>query len=150
MERNEFDSVIGFAIEREKDAVAFYRDLQGRSLVAERKAFLNSLEKMVEGHIKVLETLREQDIEEMDIPAVQDLEISDYLVEVELTEDMSYQDILIAGMKREDKAFDLYTKLGSQTRGAQTRKVFAKLASEEAKHKFFFEKLYDEDILREN
>jgi len=150
MEQKAFDSVIQFAVEREKEAVRFYQDLQGRVRFTDRKDFLKSLEKMEEGHVKVLEHLQNQDVDDMDIPSVPELEISDYLVEVEITDSMSYQDILIVGMKREEAAYDLYTKLAGQTPGNQIKKVFQKLASEEAKHKLYFEKLYDEDILQEN
>lgn len=150
MKKTSFDSVIDFAIEREKDAVRFYRDLQVRVAFSDRKEFLGSLEKMEMGHVKILENLKVHEIDEMDIPDVPNLEISDYLVEVELTENMSYQDILIVGMKREEAAYNLYTKLAGQTPGAQIKKVFQKLASEEAKHKLYFEGLYDDDILQEN
>lgn len=150
MKKKAFDSILGVAIEREKEAVLFYQELQKRVLFTERKEFLRSLEKMEEGHVKILENLRNRDIDEMDIPDVPDLEIGDYLVEVELSENMSYQDILIVGMKREEAAYNLYMKLSTQTTGGQVKKVFQKLASEEAKHKLYFEKLYDDDILEEN
>ena len=150
MEKGAFDSVIAFAIERERDAVRFYQDLQNRVRFAERREFLASLERMEQGHIAILENLQTRDVDEIEIPDVPDLDMSDYLVDVEITDSMSYQDILIVGMKREETAYNLYTRLAAQTPGPQIKKVFQKLASEESKHKLFFEQLYDDDILSDN
>ena len=150
MEKAAFDSVIAFAIEREQEAVRFYQDLQNRVRFSERREFLASLEKMEKSHIEILENLQNRDVDEMNIPEVPELDMSDYLVDVELTDSMSYQDILIVAMKREETAYDLYARLAVQTPGPQIKKIFQRLAAEESKHKLFFEQLYDEDILQEN
>ena len=145
-----FDSIINFAIEREKEAVQFYKDLQSRVKFQERQNFLKTLENMGRQHIEVLENIRTQDIESLEIREVHDLSLSDFLVEAETTENMSYQDILITGMKKEQSAIDLYTRLADEVPGSQMKKVFQKLVSEEAKHKNFFETIYDEEVLTEN
>ena len=38
------------------------------------------------------------------MPKVEDLKISEYLVEQEFNEDMSYDDIVVMAMKKEEKA----------------------------------------------
>ena len=53
-------------------------------------------------------------------------------------------------MKKEQTAYELYTTLAEESSLPDIKKVFQKLASEEAKHKLFFETIYDEDILKEN
>jgi rubrerythrin len=150
MADSSFDSIIDFAIQREKEAVQFYIDLQSVDQLEEKRTFMKSLENMERGHITALENIRAQDIDEMEVPEITNLEISDYLVEVDPGKKMSYQDILILGMKREERANKLYLRLAESFSKGGMNKIFRRLASEEAKHKLFFESLYDEEILREN
>jgi rubrerythrin len=63
---------------------------------------------------------------------------------------MSYQDILILAMKREEQSMRLYTDMGEKVEDAQLKSLFRKLAGEEAKHKNKLETEYDENVLREN
>jgi rubrerythrin len=82
--------------------------------------------------------------------AVIDLKISDYLVEVEPHERISYQDALIVAMKRERAAFQLYSDMAEKVEDDNLKAVFLGLAKEEAKHKLFFESEYDERVLSDN
>ena len=149
-EDKNFNEIIDFAVEREKEAVEFYRKLQNIVKFAERKNLLQELEKIEEGHIKILERIRTGDISRKDASEVQNLHISEYLVEAAFSEDMSYQDILIIAMKREESATRLYNDLADSSSDAGAKELFLKLASEEAKHKLKFEQMYDEDILTED
>ena len=79
-----------------------------------------------------------------------DLKISDYLVDVEAREDISYQDALIVAMKREKAAYRLYSDMSEKVPEGELRNVFIGLAKEEAKHKLFFESQYDERVLSDN
>jgi hypothetical protein len=81
---------------------------------------------------------------------VLDLKISDYLVEVGATENISYQDALIVAMKRERAAFELYTDMAAQVPESHLKEVLQGLAKEEAKHKLFFESEYDDRVLMDN
>lgn len=151
MEGNEkFNRIIDHAINRENEAVHFYQKLQGMATFSEKKKLLRNLEKIEEGHKNTLEQIRRKKIGEITIPDVQNLRISEYLIEVPLTEEMSYQDILITAMKREEAANKLYTELADRSTGPEIKKLFHKLASEEAKHKLKFEEMYDEEILNED
>ena len=150
MDKKEFDSIIEFAISREQEAVEFYQDLQEMARFKEKKDFLKELENMERGHITILENIRTKKLEDIEVAKVRDLKISNYLVESAPTKDLTYQDILIIGMKREEKANELYSRLANDAINADVKKLFEKLASEEAKHKLFFETIYDEEILKEN
>jgi rubrerythrin len=81
---------------------------------------------------------------------VLDLKISDYLVEVDATDDISYQDALIIAMKRERAAYELYSDMAEKIPESKLREVFTGLAREEARHKLFFESEYDERVLTDN
>lgn len=146
----EFNEILDFAVEREKEAVQFYRDLQNQSHFADQKAFLQELESMEMGHIIVIENMRNKQISEMQIKHVPNLHISEYLVSDVEQLDLTYQNILIKAMKREEIAFKLYTEMSKKFPDSELSVLFAKLASEEAGHKLKFEKLYDEWISKGN
>lgn len=115
----------------------------------ERRNLLVNLQHMEKGHVTVLEGIRDQDFEKIDIPEIEDLHISEYIVHDEPSGELSYQDILIIAMKREEASHRLYSDLTAKTTDTGVRKFFLKLASEEAKHKLLFEKIYDDEILTE-
>jgi len=98
--------------------------------------------------------LRKLDLEKTvtKVPAeVVNLKISDYMVEKEPTPDMSWQDILTIAMKREEASLNLYKTMARMFSSEQSvSNLFENLASEEAQHKLYFEKIYDDDILKEN
>jgi len=147
MEDNKFSIIIDHAIERENEAVRFYHNLQESVHFTEKRNLLHDLENMERGHVTVLERLRRQDIGTIEIPEVQDLHISDYIVQEEPSGELSYQDILIVAMKREESSHRLYRDLAEKSGDASVKKLFMKLASEEAKHKLLFEKMYDDEVL---
>jgi rubrerythrin len=146
----EFNEILDFAVEREKEAVQFYRDLQNEAHFADQKVFLQELESMEMGHIIVIENIRNQKPSDLVIKQVPNLHISEYLVSDVDHLDLTYQNILIKAMKREEMSNKLYTDMSRKFTDEQLSKLFAKLASEEAGHKLRFEKLYDEWISQGN
>lgn len=150
MNQEKFNEIIAFAIKREQEAVEFYQELQTLVSFESRKELMHELELMEKGHIKILENISKNIKNETSIPKVDDLKIADYIVEVKPTAEMSYQDILIIAMKKEEMAQKLYKKLADQSDNDEIKNLFLRLASEEAKHKLRFEKIYDDDILKEN
>lgn len=152
MDKDKFNEIIDFAVAREKEAVKFYQDLQKMVTFKSRQKVLKGYEEIEKTHIVILEDIRKNIKKNIEspLPEIQDLVISNYLVETKPTDDMTYQDILITAMKREEKATQLYTKLASEAADGQVKKLFQKLANEESKHKLYFEKVYDEEVLTEN
>ena len=152
MSKEKFNEIIDFAIQREKDAVNFYKELQTNSSFAPNKEYYAKLELMEQGHVHALEDIRKEVFNKGDlsIPNIENLHISDYLVEPKAGSKMTYQEILVLAMKREQKAFELYTKLADEADDGEIKKLFLKLAGEEAKHKHHFEVIYDKEVLTEN
>jgi rubrerythrin len=152
VDKGEFTKILDFAVEREEEAIKFYQDLQQMVQFKEKQELLREFESMERGHVVVLENIRKNVKENLATPLakIQNLSISDYLIEAKPTEDMTYQDILITAMKREERANKLYSDLANQAFDTQTRQLFLRLAGEESKHKLYFEKLYDDFILSEN
>jgi rubrerythrin len=152
MDKEEFNKILDFAVEREEEAIRFYRDLQTMVQFSEKKELLQEFEAIEKSHVVVLENIRKKTVVELSSAPVEveNLAISDYLVEVPPTPEMSFQDILITAMKREEKAVKLYTRLAEGATDEGIRALFQKLATEESKHKLYFEKLYDDIVLTEN
>lgn len=143
-------AVITFAIDREKEAVQFYQDLQSRVKFEPFKEVLSDFEDMEKSHIRVLEHFERSNFVPTDLPKVESLSIAEYILDVEPNEEMDFQDIIIIAMKREEKAENLYKNLAETTNNKEIKNLFLRLASEEAKHKLHFEKIYDEEVLKEN
>lgn len=150
MKKEDFKAIIEFGIQREREAVMFYEDLQTKVKFSAQKEMLKELEMMERGHITVLSNFLEKGPENIVHKDVEDLHISEYIVNDEPQGDLTYQDILIVAMKREEASTKLYRDLAERFRGTETEGIFKRLAEEEAGHKLKFEKLYDEDILKNN
>jgi rubrerythrin len=82
--------------------------------------------------------------------SVTDLLLADYVVDVEPTADMSYQDALILAMKKEKASFRLYLDLAGEVGNEDQKAIFLSIAEEEAKHKLRFEIEYDDFVLKQN
>ncbi len=153
MEITRFHEILNFAVEREKEAVDFYAGLKKTAKFEAHKDMLQELENMEKGHILTLEKMRTKSRDNKVNKVVDNLKISDYLVPED--QDMkpdSYPNILIIAIKREEKSHQLYLNLSERmaTEDIELSDLFATLAAEEATHKFKFEQLYDQDVLKEN
>lgn len=150
MTKEEFQEVIDFAIKREEGAAELYRHAATLASSQDAREMFARFVNEEQRHKRLLEELEQGDVQAKSITPVQNLKISDYLVPMKFTPDMSYQDILILAMKREEQSHRLYTDMSSRVHDRQLKSLFEMLAGEEAKHKLKLETEYDESILREN
>jgi rubrerythrin len=144
------DDILDFAIDREQDAVDFYRELAAKSKNTHIRETFERFAMEEVGHKTKLMKIKEEKTFVISNEVIQDLKISDYIDNVRATEGLSYQDALILAMKREKSAFKLYTNLAAKTNNKALQALFSQLAIEESKHKLMFELEYDEVILNEN
>jgi rubrerythrin len=142
------DEILRFAIDKEKEAVTFYTELSKKESIAALAKTFKELAQEEAKHVKLLTNIskNQKGIDSYELKKVTDLKISDYLVEMEYTEGMPMQDILVLAMKREEMAVKLYTNLAMGSVDDEFVKLFKLLAQEEAKHKLTFERLYDDDL----
>jgi rubrerythrin len=146
-----YNEIIAFAIDKEQEAVELYSDLAGSAQSPSGKILFKELADMERGHKSKLEKLDMQYFSSQKIKAPLDLKIADYLVDVELTPDSTYQDIVLFAAKREKAAFDLYTDLARiYSTIPDIKKIFDVLAQEEAYHKLKLEREYDEVVYKED
>ena len=147
---NTVDEILDYAIDQEQQAADFYLSLAARAEKAGMKKLLLDFAEEEKRH---KERLLEVKIGERKLTPerqVLDLKISDYLVEVEATANLSYQDALIVAMKKERAAFKLYSDMAEKVPDGALKQVFVGLAKEESKHKLFFETEYEERVLMHN
>lgn len=145
--KSTFEVILSFAIEKEKKAAEFYKEL-GR--IAKRpgsKKMFEEFTKEETKHAELLEGVTEDSIPDAPMQKTTDLKISDYLIDLSFKPDIGYQDALIIAMKREEKAVNLYKDLAEKMTEDKIRKLLQFLAEEEAKHKLRLETEYDDNIL---
>lgn len=140
------EEIIGYAIEKEKEAAEFYEDCSKQESFSGSKATLLDMANEERKHQSILENLGK----EQGVPAdykfkwIPDMKRSDYMVEMKYEPGMHYADILRLAMKREENALKLYNELLAKSEEPAHKKVFKMLCQEEAKHKQFLENLYDD------
>jgi len=150
MALNSVDEILDFAIREEEKAAQFYTDLAAKMDRPWMKQIFESFAREEVGHKQKLLGVKEG---KQLLPAeakVLDLKISDYLIDVEPSAEMEYQDALIVAMKAEKAAFRLYSDLAETTDDEGLKNTLLALAQEEARHKLRFEVEYDERVLAEN
>jgi rubrerythrin len=136
------DEILDFAIGREIDAIRLYIDLAKKVEKPEMQKILKGFAMEEQEHRIKLEdakaigfVLKEEE--------VGSLGIADDIEGGEFRPDMSYADILIFAMKKENAAFQLYTDLAKMAQDEEMKDMFLQLAQEEAEHKLRFEMEYD-------
>lgn len=144
------DKVLDFAIKKEEEAEAFYMNLANRMKKQYMKDTFEAFAEEERGHKAKLLAVKEGKELQLERRDIVDLKIGEYVKDVKLTDDLSYQQALTVAMKAEKDAFVLYSGLAEKTDNDKLKELFLVLAQEEAKHKLRFEIEYDEEILQEN
>jgi len=144
------DEVLDFAIGQEEEAAQFYTSLAGRMDRPWMSKIFKDFAQEEMGHKrKLLDVKAGKKLAPVE-GKILDLKIGDYLVDVEPKPDMDYQQALILAMKKEKKAFKMYTDLAAAAGDENLQYLFTGLAQEEAKHKLRFEIEYDDFVMTEN
>jgi rubrerythrin len=141
------EGILDLAIGQEERAIKFYSELAAKmSAKPMAEVFLVFAEEEKEHKAKLL-AIREGKLLMPAAQQVLDLEIGDYLEEVNPSADLDYRQALVLAMKGEKGAFKLYSDLASTTDDPRLRATLLGLAQEEAKHRLRFEIEYDDQFL---
>ena len=142
MDFNTIDEILDFAIGREIEAIQLYKDLAVKVEKPEmRKVLMGFIREEQEHRIK-LEDVKAGGIVLSD-EEMGSLDITDDIEGGEVRPDMSYADILVFAMKKENVSVQLYTDLAKAVQDEELKDMFMWLAQEEAEHKLRFEMEYD-------
>jgi rubrerythrin len=140
------EDVIKYAIEKEIEAAAFYKEASEQEPYAAAKETFLSFAKEEEKHRTLLENLLEgkTDVGKYEFKWIPDIKRSNYMVEMTYEKGMPYSDMLRLAMKREEKALALYNELLAKADKEDVKNIFKMLCQEEAKHKLALETMYDD------
>ena len=146
MSFDSFEEIVSFAIEKEKEAAAFYTDAASQEPFTGVKDALKEMAAEEQKHEAMLRNLEgnKELLKDYKFKWVPDMKRSDYMVDMTYEPGMHYSDILRLAMKREEQALAMYNELQKKAGNEEHAKVFKVLCQEEAKHKMFLETLYDD------
>jgi rubrerythrin len=141
-----FAEVIGFAVMREEESHQFYRALAEKTTDPFLKPLFTEFAREELQHKKILLTIDADALEKMfeKIVKKQDaLGIAKKFENIEASPEMAFGDALILAMKREDKAFELYSLLAEISEDDDLSILFLGLAREEEQHRTKIEQTYN-------
>ncbi len=150
MTKEEFNKIIDFAILREQEAVDFYVELQNHAKFKDQAQMMKDFENMERGHIIVLKNLKEKGKVFVDESKATSMKISNYVIADYDKDDLTYENIILIGIKREERAYKLYKDLANNFDDEDVKKAFNHLASQEIGHRNLFSDLYDKHVLKDN
>ena len=150
MQFGSVEEILDFAIEQEQKAHDLYAEVAETVKRPGLKDTLLGMAEMEMGHRRKLEAIKSGQLPGFVQEKVENLKISDSLVDVKPVPNMTYQEVLLLAMKAEQRANELYIGLAGATGDPSLQQVFNGLAQEELKHKNFFETEYDSVILEGN
>jgi len=135
-----------FAMEKEKKANELYLLFRGKVKDEGARTLLQELADQEMGHWRMIrEALESGSVEGIAAKAKgRDIQLSDTMIEIDLTPDSTPQDIMVFAMQMEKKALDFYAGLRDRYRGTDLEALFDRLAREEMRHKEILEKQYAE------
>jgi rubrerythrin len=148
MEFENVEAILDFAIEKEIEAADFYEGISKEEALSGAGEMFTEFSKEERKHQKMLEEFRAEGLsasmESYKFKWIADIKRSDYVVDLEYSPGMGYNEILMLAMKREEKALKLYNEFLDQADSAESKKLFKMLCQEEAKHKLALETMYDD------
>ncbi|MFW6239489.1 MAG: dihydroorotate dehydrogenase [Thermodesulfobacteriota bacterium] len=140
--------VVDFAIEKEQEAHDFYMQASEQESFSGSKQMLREFAEEEMKHKRMLENLDQKGVDksihDYRWKWIPDIKRSDYAVEMDYKPGMSYKDMLMLAMKREEKALELYNQLQDMSEEEDAKLLFKMLCQEEAKHKLALETMYDD------
>lgn len=140
----DFQDIIDFAIEKEKEAKAFYEEVSEMESLSGYRELFKDFAKEEAKHATLLESLGKKGIEKYQFKWIPDLKRSNFLVDIEYEKGMGYKDMLHLAIKREEKALALYNDLQDKSDDQEMKNLFKVLCQEEAKHKLKLETMFDD------
>ena len=148
MKFDNLDQIVDFAIEKEREAAEFYTSVSEQESFSGTKQMFAEFAAEEKKHedllLKFKETGVTEALNDYQLNWITDIKRSDYVVEMEYTPGMAYNEILMLAMKREEKALALYNDFLDKADTEDGKKLFKILCQEEAKHKLALETMYDD------
>ncbi|MBE0636357.1 ferritin family protein [Candidatus Bipolaricaulota bacterium] len=146
--RDQMRKALDFAIAKEKEAEAFYKEWSQKVKDPAVQGLFAELAGIEHGHMEILSNITPEEMTSSSVSDAQDLHLSDLLIDVVASPNLTLQEAMILAMKREEGAVKLYSRLAQMN--GEAKSLFEALAKEEGRHKAKLEAEYDDNILIEN
>ncbi len=146
----EIKELVAKAAEEEEKSYKFYMDAIDLTQDAAAKIWLKDLAGEELKHKEMLLDFDISKISKFEPGETQDLHITEFLVDKDVSEIKSFQDVLIVSMKKEQKAYNFYVSMAQSSDNEDMKNMCKILAQEELKHKHKIELYYDDIIFSEN
>ncbi len=144
---DELRQALDFAVEKEREATAFYRSWAKKAEDPGVRTLFSQLAAWEEGHVERLSRITPDELVQA-AQATSDMNLSELLAEVEAAPDMSLQEAFVIALKREEASAALYR--GFASLGGTAGELFSELEAEERRHKQLLQEEYDDVFLPEN
>lgn len=138
------EQALDFAIEREKEAHAFYLEWAKKATDADMtQVFLEFAEQELQ-HKETLEKARKGNrVFQFKEDLFPSIHLVDFVVDARMGPDMTLEDALAVAMKREKMSYRIYLELAAAAESEALVDIFVSLAHEEANHRVRLEIEYD-------
>lgn len=146
--RDQMRKALDFAIAKEKEAEAFYKEWSQKAKDPAVQGLFAELAGVEHGHVEILSQITPEEMAAGGDSTVNKLNLSNLLVDVKASPKLNLQEAMILAMKREEGAVKLYSRLAEMN--GEARSLFEALAKEEGRHKAKLEAEYDDHVLIEN
>jgi len=136
------EDVLELAIQREAQAHEFYMKLASMVRNPEMTRVMEDLASEEVSHMAKLEAIRGGD-EQFGDDIITNTGVADHLAAVPVHPSMSYTELLVVGIQKEDRSCRLYRQLAAAASRRDVREIFLRLAQQESEHKLRFEIEYE-------
>ncbi len=140
------NDLLEIAIEHEISSQKFYQDALDTTRDPKVRHFLRTLISEEEGHERVLKSISEMKIYEGTVPvnekALEHARRSHDLDIPDLSDDPSLDEIYDIALKRETRAYNIFTQMAMTTDNPELKSLFTNLAEEEQTHHKNIDKEY--------
>lgn len=142
MNKDDFKSIIDFAIESEIESYEFYRDAAKKVKDDNLKGIFDVLAKEELEHKSFLENVLAEELVKIELDELADYKIAEGIDKPELNVDMSFKDAVGLAIKSEEEAMDRYENLAKACVDKEQKELFLGLVKMEQTHKAKLEEIY--------
>jgi len=140
-------AIISFAEKLEEGSSKFYEEL-AEKFVEGKETFLSFSKESMKNRVLVIRTYQETITDALEACFIKGLNLSDYLAETRLKEDMSYSDALKVAIELEEKASKFYSDVAERSKSllATIPRAFKKVAKRRKSRKLKLKSLLESSM----
>jgi rubrerythrin len=143
-------NILERAIQSEEHSYTLYSHLAAKVERPEAKKLLEGLAEQELRHKEMLQSFEIGDMESAEPPKLDDQNLTDFMEPTPIDPSATVQDVMLFAIKKEQSAYEFYTRMSEFAPSGDVKGLFDKLAREEIAHKHSLESIYEDMFMREN